>query len=163
VSYTTREPRPDERHGFDYFFISKDTFHKEIQKNNLLEHNQVHDNLYGTHREVVASIIRSGKICLLDIDLNGVRMAVQNGLKASNRIFIMPPSLEILKKRLEERGTDSAETINKRIAKAGKEIELAHQLNLFHYFITNDDKDIFLPTATKLIEDCYPFIIKQKT
>jgi len=158
VSYTTRQPRANEKHGVDYFFVEKDTFEKEVQKNKFIEHNKVHDNYYGTHRDVVASIVNSGKICILDIDVNGVKMALTNGLIVGNRMFIEPPSLDILKKRLETRALDSKETIEKRVRNAAKEIELAHALNIFHVFVRNEDKDLFIQDCVGLIEDWYPFI-----
>ena len=162
MSYTTREPRKNERHGVDYFFVEKDTFDKEIAKNKFLEYAKVHDNYYGTHRDVVGSIVNSGKICILDIDVQGVKMALANGLVVANRIFVEPPSLDALKQRLEERGLDSKEVIEKRVKRAAKEIELAHQLNLFHVFIRNEDKDLFIQDCLGLIKTWYPFIEKEK-
>jgi guanylate kinase len=146
----------------DYFFVEKETFEKEVEKNKFLEYNKVHDNFYGTHREVVGAIVNSGKICILDIDVQGVKMAMTNGLTVAYRMFLMPPSLDILKKRLEERGTDTNEVILKRVHRAAKEIELAHQLNLFHVFVTNDDKELFIQDCLGLIKDWYPFLDKSE-
>lgn len=94
----------------------------------------------------------------MDIDVQGVRMAFSNGLTAANRLFVNPPSLEILRQRLEKRGLDSEETIKRRLSNATKEIELAHSFNLFHVFITNYKLDEFLQDCSKIIEEWYPFI-----
>ncbi len=110
----------------------------------------------------MGSIVNSGKICLLDIDVQGVKMAITNGLIVCYRMFIVPPSLEELKKRLKDRGLDSEEVIKKRVAKATKEIELAHQWNLFHVFITNENKEDFISDSMSVIEKWYPFIKKSK-
>lgn len=142
----------------DYFFVEKETFQKEIDTGKFLEYNRVHDNYYGTHRNVVASIVNSGKVCLLDIDVQGVKMAMSNGLNAAYRMFIVPPNFEVLRQRLTDRGTDSKEVIDRRLAKAAKEIELAHQWNLFHVFITNDNKEDFITDSMSVIEKWYPFI-----
>jgi guanylate kinase len=162
VSYTTRPPRINEKHGVDYFFVEKDTFEREVEKNKFLEYNKVHENYYGTHRDVVGSIVNSGKICILDIDVQGVKMAMSNGLTVAYRMFLTPPSLDILKQRLIDRNTDSLEAIEKRVQRAAKEIELAHQLNLFHVFVTNDDKEPFLQDCMGVIRDWYPFLEKNK-
>jgi guanylate kinase len=122
----------------------------------------VHENYYGTHRDVVGSIVNSGKICILDIDVQGVKMAMSNGLAVAYRMFITSPTLESLKQRLIERNTDSIEVIDKRVTRAAKEIELAHQLNLFHVFITNDDKEPFLKDCIEVIRDWYPFLNNNK-
>ncbi len=122
----------------------------------------MHENYYGTHRDVVGSIVNSGKICILDIDVQGVKMAMSNGLAVAYRMFITSPTLESLKQRLIERNTDSIEVIDKRVTRAAKEIELAHQLNLFHVFITNDDKEPFLKDCIEVIRDWYPFLNNNK-
>ncbi len=100
--------------------------------------------------------MNKGKVCLLDIDVKGVKSAMTNGLKTAYRIFVQPPSLDVLKKRLIERGLDSEEVINRRVMMAGKEIELAHQYNLYHVFITNDDKEDFIKDSMGVIEKWYP-------
>lgn len=122
----------------------------------------MHDNYYGTHRDVVGSIVNSGKICILDIDVQGVKMAMSNGLAVAYRMFLTSPSLESLRQRLIERNTDSIEAIDKRVKRAAKEIELAHQLNLFHVFITNEEKELFLKDCIDVISEWYPFLNNKK-
>lgn len=158
VSYTTREPRNNEKHGFDYFFVEKSTFEQEIAKNNFLEHNLVHGNYYGTYRPQIESIIKKDKIALLDIDIQGVRQATKNGLIVSYKMFIEPPTLEELKIRLEKRNTETPDSLVRRLANASKEIRLAHQINIFHKIIVNNDIEKFLHEATETIESWYPFL-----
>lgn len=110
----------------------------------------------------MGSIVNSGKICILDIDVQGVKMAMSNGLAVAYRMFLTTPSLESLRQRLIERNTDSSEAIDKRVKRAAKEIELAHQLNLFHVFITNEDKELFLKDSIDVISDWYPFLNNKK-
>jgi guanylate kinase len=162
VSYTTRSPRNNEKHGIDYFFVEKETFLREAEKNKFLEYNKVHDNYYGTHRDVISSIVNSGKICLLDIDVQGVKMALANGLKVSYRMFLLPPDLDVLRARLEARGTDSKEVIQKRIENATREIELAYQLNIFNVFVKNENLEEFILDCEDVIQDWYPYIKNYK-
>jgi guanylate kinase len=160
VSYTTREPRFNEKHGREYFFVSKETFEKEIYNKKFLEYNTVYGNYYGTHRDTVEAIVKSGQICILDIDIQGFRDVVENGLKVYYSMFIMPPNIETLRKRLMERGTDKKEAIDKRVATAKLEIELALQSSIFHSIIINDNVDEFLLKSTKQIEQWYPILNK---
>lgn len=123
-----------------------------------MEHNKVHDNYYGTHRDVVSSIVNSGKICILDIDIQGVRDSIKNGLIVSNRIFIIPPNIGVLKQRLLERGTETPESLQKRLDNAIKETETAFQSKLFHGVIKNDIRENFIKDSLDLVKKFYPFI-----
>jgi guanylate kinase len=127
-----------------------------------LEHNIVHGNLYGTHRDIVTKVVNSGKICLLDIDVQGLRMALANGLLGAFRIFITPPNIDTLRKRLVDRGTESEEAIRRRLSIASKEIEIANNLKLYHYILENKDLKEFIDKSEKVIEEWYPFILKNK-
>ena len=138
--------------------MDKQTFEKEIANKNFLEYNQVHGNYYGTYRPQIESIIKNDKIALLDIDIQGVRQATKNGLFVSYKMFIEPQTLEDLKKRLEKRNTETTESLARRLANASKEIRLAHQINIFHKFIVNENLDKFIQEATETIETWYPFI-----
>ncbi|MFN2436920.1 MAG: guanylate kinase, partial [Desulfotignum sp.] len=109
VSHTTRPPRPGEIHGKDYFFVSREVFGQMIDAQAWLEWAPVHANFYGTSRTFVREQLAAGKHLLLDIDVQGARQIMDSGLD-SVTVFIMPPSLEVLRDRLESRGTDSPET-----------------------------------------------------
>ncbi|WP_456325420.1 guanylate kinase [Desulfonauticus submarinus] len=134
ISYTTREPRAGEIHGKDYFFVSKKEFIKLKKENFFAEWAEVHGNYYGTPKEAVLKALKQGKDLLFDIDVQGAKQIKQN-LNKGIFIFIFPPSLKELKRRLKKRNTDSPETINIRLANARKEIQEA---NIFDYWIIND-------------------------
>lgn len=107
------------------------------------------------------SIINSGKICLLDIDIQGVRDVEKNGLVNTFKLFIMTKSLDDLKQRLQKRG-ESDESIQIRLGNAAKEIELAHQLNIFDKILINDDLENFVEKGKKLVEYFYPHLTKMR-
>ena len=134
VSYTTRAPRPGEVNGVDYYFISKEKFIKDIENNKWAEWAQVHGNFYGTPAEFLNKSLSKGQDVLLDIDIQGT-VQVLDRYADTITFFILPPSLEILKKRLESRGTDSADTISARLVNAKEEIS---KKNLYHHVIVND-------------------------
>ena len=126
VSYTTRPPRGKEKHGKEYFFTEESKFMNMIDNNMFLEYAKVHNYYYGTSKEFILSNLDSGKNVILDIDYQGAKI-VRNNLSKSQygivSIFIMPPSYEELKKRLERRGTDNEEIINRRLKNAIVEME----------------------------------------
>lgn len=134
VSYTTRAPRPGEVNGVDYYFISKEKFIKDIENDKWAEWAQVHGNFYGTPAEFLNKSLSEGKDVLLDIDIQGTIQALDRYADTIT-FFILPPSLEILKKRLESRGTDSADTISVRLVSAKEEIS---KKNLYRHVIIND-------------------------
>jgi len=135
VSHTTRPLRPGEIHGRDYFFVSREVFRQMIDAQAWLEWAQVHANFYGTSRGFVREQLAAGKHLLLDIDVQGARQIMDSGLD-SVTVFIMPPSLDVLRQRLQSRGTESADTIDLRLANAKEEIALTH---LYQYVVVNDD------------------------
>ncbi len=135
VSYTTRPPRPGERDGVDYFFVSRERFEKMMEEGAFLEYACVHGNLYGTSKAFVEEKLSSGLDLLLDIDVQGAKQ-VFSKVEDAVGIFIFPPSVEELRKRLINRGTDPPEVIEKRLAAAEKEMKEA---GIYHYWILNDD------------------------
>lgn len=134
VSFTTRAPRPGERHGEDYFFVDRARFEAMIGAGELLEHAEVFGNYYGTGREQVEQHTRAGRNVLLDIDWQGARQ-VRAAMPESVLVFIMPPSLTELEQRLRGRATDSEEVIRRRLSEA-----LADMLHWaeFDYLVFND-------------------------
>ena len=135
VSHTTRPPRPGEVHGKDYFFVTEETFKQMIDADAWLEWARVHAHFYGTSRAFVTEQLEAGRNLLLDIDVQGAEQIMDSGLDPVT-VFIMPPSLDVLRQRLQSRGTDSADTINLRLANAEKEISLTHR---YQYVVVNDD------------------------
>ncbi len=135
VSFTTRAPRAGEQHGRDYFFVDRARFEAMIAADQLLEHARVFDNYYGTGRAQVEGELAAGRNVLLDIDWQGARQ-VRAHLAESVLIFIMPPSLAELERRLRGRATDSEEVIRRRLSEALA--EMAHW-DEFDYVIVNDE------------------------
>ena len=134
VSYTTRNPRRGERGGRDYHFISKAEFEEGIDNERWAEWAAVHGNYYGTSAEFLKQNLTVGKDVLLDIDVQGTRKLLDR-FPESITIFIMPPSLEVLKERMQSRGTDSAEAIALRLKNAKTEMA---QIKIYRHIITND-------------------------
>ncbi|KAF3977515.1 MAG: guanylate kinase [Methylococcales symbiont of Iophon sp. n. MRB-2018] len=135
VSHTTRKIRKGERHGIDYFFTPIADFKQMIIGNAFLESAQVFDNFYGTTRKSVENILKKGRDVILEIDWQGAQQ-VRKILPESISLFILPPSIEVLKQRLENRGQDSQELITRRMNDAIKEMQHYKE---FDYLIVNDD------------------------
>lgn len=135
VSHTTRAPRQGEVHGQHYYFVDIEKFETLIGESAFLEHAKVFDNYYGTSVEGVNILLERGYDVILEIDIQGAEQ-VRRTLPDACSIFILPPSFQALAERLSGRGTDSRETIDKRLSKARHEIEQAF---LFDYIVVNED------------------------
>jgi guanylate kinase len=138
VSHTTRAPRPGEVNGRDYFFVSREEFIalRDREPSGFLEWAEVHGNLYGTSREGVERLRRQGLDVILDIDVQGAEQVRHNGDPVT--VFIAPPSLDELARRLRGRGTEDEETLALRLANAEKEMAVADS---YEYLIINDELD----------------------
>jgi guanylate kinase len=136
ISSTTRAPRQGETEGVNYYFISEDEFKKGIDADEFLEWACVHGNYYGTSLKPVLNALEEGKIAIFDIDVQGFNIAKSKFAKNITSVFITTASKNELKSRLQNRGTDSAETIEKRLINAVGEME--HILE-YDYFLINDD------------------------
>ncbi len=135
ISYTTRNPRKGEINGVDYHFISKDDFAEKTREGKWAEWAEVHGNYYGTSAVFLNDALASGKNVLLDIDVEGA-MQILKRYPDSITIFIMPPAPEILRMRIESRGADRSEVIEKRLKNAEKEMA---QRDLYRHVIVNDN------------------------
>ncbi len=135
VSATTRSPREGETDGVNYFFVSKEKFEELIASGGMLEHAQFCGNYYGTPKQKVMDELESGRDVILEIETAGA-MKVKAAYPKAVLIFMLPPSLAILKKRLTGRGTDSEEVIAKRISEAEREINMSYK---YDYVFVNDD------------------------
>ncbi len=149
VSATSRQPRPGETNGKDYYFIPESEFRQKIENREFLEWEEVYEgNLYGTLKSEVIRILNLGKSVIFDVDVVGglnIKKFYGNDALA---IFITPPSVEELEKRLKKRSTETEEKINTRIAKAKKEMEFADQ---FDVIIVNDVLSTALADAEKAV------------
>lgn len=135
ISYTTRLPRPGEENGREYHFVGVEAFRRMIDQGDFLEWAEVHGNFYGTSKTWIASQMAAGSDVLLEIDWQGAQQ-VRTQFPAAIGIFILPPSLEELERRLTGRATDSREVIDRRLAAA--QAEMRH-VGEFDYAIINDD------------------------
>ena len=135
VSYTTRAIRSGEVDGQDYHFISKDEFIENKKNNKFIESQNVYDNFYGTTYESINEILASGKDAILEIDYKGM-LLIKSKIPSSQSIYILPPSVEELEKRLFDRGLDSDEVIEKRVSLAKDELKYA---KFADYTVMNDN------------------------
>ena len=137
TSVTTRKPRPGEVDGREYFFVDPDRFKEMVENDELLEHAEYVANSYGTPRAYVEEKLEAGLNVLLDIEVQGARQ-VHEKMPDAVKIFILPPSLETLEKRLKGRGTDTERAIEARLIRARQEYQEA---DFYDYLIINDDAD----------------------
>jgi guanylate kinase len=135
VSATTRPPRKNESDGEDYHFLSKQEFQEKIENGDFIEFERVHGKLYGTLKLVVQELLEQEYFILFDIDVNGA-ISIKNYDSNAILIFLRPPSMEELRRRLRERGADSELEIEKRLERVPDEYEKAQ---FFDYDIVNDD------------------------
>ena len=150
VSCTTRAPRGQEVHGREYYFISPEEFQQRIQNDEFIEYEQVYEGLYyGTLKQEIARIEAAGKQVLFDVDVKGgINLKHILGDKAVS-IFICPPSIEELRRRLEGRGDTSPEMIEKRLAKASIEME---DMKYFDRVVVNDDLEHAFEQLDAIVE-----------
>lgn len=147
VSATTRQPRPGETDGVNYFFLNKDVFRKRLENGEFLEHAQVYGNYYGTPKAYVEEQMTDGKDVLLEIDTEGA-MQVREKFAEGVFLFVIPPSLEALKQRINYRGTETAAEMNQRLNNALLEIE---QLTQYDYVVMNKHVDDAVGTIESIM------------
>ncbi len=147
VSYTTRPPRPGEQEGVNYHFVEESTFRQMIEDGIFLEYAEVYGYLYGTSRQWIVEQLTQGIDVVLEIDWQGARQIARlfHHLKL---IFILPPSLDVLQKRLETRKQDSPEVIQQRMRQAIAEMSHYHE---FGYLIVNDDFNLALANLRAIL------------
>lgn len=137
ISYTSRPARPEEIDGRDYHFIHREIFEQRLKQDEFLESAQVYGNFYGTSKRWINETVASGRDVLLEIDSQGAHQ-VREAFPRAVKIFILPPSLEVLEMRLRQRAQDSLEAIGRRLAAARDEISHAGE---YDYVIINDRLD----------------------
>ncbi|SCX77430.1 guanylate kinase [Desulfoluna spongiiphila] len=150
ISHTTRAPRGGEEDGRDYHFVTREAFQERIAKGLMAEWAEVHGNYYGTSLETLEATVAQGIDVLLDIDVQGARQMCE-ALPECVTIFIMPPSVDELRARLEKRGTDSPETIEKRMANAVGEMD---QRDFYRHVIVNDDLAEAVAAFVAVVKGC---------
>lgn len=135
ISHTTRQKRTGDLHGVHYYFIQHEEFKQMLERNEFLEHAQVYDNFYGTHKNTLQQLINAGKDIILEIDHQGA-LQIRSLIKEAVLIYIFPPSISELENRLNLRNTDSPETIAKRLSMAYEDMAYA---KYFDFAVINND------------------------
>lgn len=147
VSATTRSPRPGEVNGVNYHFLTKDEFEKLIENNGMLEYANYCGNYYGTPKKPVEDMLAQGKNVILEIEVQGALKVMEKCPEAVS-VFILPPSLKELRRRLHKRGTESEEVIEKRIGEAAGEIRKAEN---YDYVMINGELEIAVSDLLSII------------
>ncbi|WP_026507380.1 guanylate kinase [Butyrivibrio sp. MC2013] len=158
VSATTRQPRPGEENGREYFFISDEEFEKLIEEDGLLEHAGYCGHYYGTPRKYVEDCMNEGKDVILEIEIQGARQ-IKKQYPDAVLLFVMPPSAEVLEQRLRGRGTETDEVIKGRLRRATEEAEGIEE---YDYILINDDLDTCLQDMRSAIESAHLAPCRQK-
>ncbi|MDB5050095.1 MAG: guanylate kinase [Fibrobacteres bacterium] len=151
VSATTRKPRPGEQEGVHYFFRNQDEFRSMIDRQELVEHMQVHGNYYGTPRTPILKALQEGHSVILDLDVYG-KVNFDKAFPDALGILIVPPSLEELERRLVARKSDDEETIRVRLQNATRELEFATREGKYEYTVVNDNFHYALEELTRILE-----------
>lgn len=137
VSATTRKPRPSDVEGVSYYFVSREEFEDKIARGEMLEYAEYVDNFYGTPKAPVVAALEAGKNVILEIETKGA-LAVMEKMPEAVSVMLLPPSGKILRKRLEGRGTETADVIEKRMQTAINEVGM---LKYYDYLVINDDDE----------------------
>jgi guanylate kinase len=147
VSATTRSPRNGEVEGVNYYFMSKEDFKVKIEDDDFLEYAEVYDNYYGTPKSNVEEVLESGKDVILEIDIQGA-LKVKENTQEGVFVFILPPSMEELKQRIINRGSETKESLMKRFKSAYKEINFVSKYN---YAVVNDEVELAVQKLEAII------------
>ena len=151
VSATTRSPRDGEKDGINYHFLSRQDFEKKIEQKDFLEWASIYGNYYGTLKDKVEEKLSSPIDVILEIDIQGARQIMNNSGPDTVYIFIKPPSKEVLKKRLTDRGTESDEEIGKRLVIATEELKSESE---FKHVVINDDLEAAVDNLVDIVIKC---------
>jgi len=138
VSHTTRKPRPGEQDGREYHFVTKEVMERGVGDGEFVESATFSGNMYGTSRRAVEAVRRQGKICILDIDAQGVELIKTRTDLDPLLVFIKPPSLSVLEQRLRARSTETEESLQKRLQASKAELAYGEEPGNFHIIIVND-------------------------
>lgn len=148
VSCTTRQPRPGEVDGVDYFFLTPDEFELSATRGEFAEWAMVHGQRYGTLRREVERVLSSGKHVIMDIDVQGARQLAE-AFPSSALVFVLPPSAEVLVERLRNRRSEGREALILRLETAVEELKA---VSMYHYIVTNDRLDVAVARVSSIID-----------
>lgn len=155
MSHTTRAPRPGEEDGVHYNFVEKPAMEAAIANGEFIEYAHVHTNIYGTSVAAVDKVKAAGKICILDIDIQGVQ-SVKKSTLACKYLFVAPPTDADLEKRLRGRGTETEEKIAVRLANSKEELAFGRAGGNFDALVVNDDLNVCLDKIMAAIKGWFP-------
>jgi len=150
--------------GTHYNFTTVDQIKDDIANGKFVEHAEVHGNYFGTSLDVVQSVQNDGRICILDIDAQGVQTAKDCGVDLINShyVFVAPPSMENLEQRLRGRGTEEEESIQRRLGNAREECDYGYGEGNFDMILVNDDLKVAVDELTATMKEWYPYLIEAK-
>lgn len=148
ISYTTRQKRPNEKNGREYYFVTNDEFNKKVKNNFFAEYFHVHLYQYGTPRQPLEKVLKQGGVMILDVDVQGAKRLSREYPEAIT-IFIMPPSIKELRNRLKRRGTETTEQLKVRFENAKKELKLYEK---FEYTVINQELKVAVAEVLAIIE-----------
>ena len=151
VAMTTRPPRPGETDGREYFFVSREAFEQKIRENGLIEYARYCGNYYGTHREYVERQLLAGKDVILEIEIQGAQK-VKEMFPSALLLFVTPPGIKELRRRLSGRGTETEDVIKERLCRAQAEAE---GIEAYDYLVINDDLDTCVEQMHGLIQNAH--------
>ena len=157
VSHTTRAPRPGEEEGREYYFTSRDEMQQGVEDGKFIEYADVHGNMYGTSFAAVQRVREGGKVCILDIDVQGCKNVKKSKLNP-RYLFIRPPSMEALEDRLRDRGTEAEQDLQRRLGNAGVEIEYGEGEGNFDRVVTNEVLEDSFAEVKRVFEEWYPHL-----
>ncbi|XP_047231076.1 guanylate kinase 1b isoform X2 [Girardinichthys multiradiatus] len=152
VSHTTRSPRPGEEDGKDYHFTTREAMQEGINNGEFIENAEFSGNMYGTSKAAVENVQAQNLICILDVDIQGVKRIKESDLDPIY-ISIQPPSMEILEKRLRDRQTETEESLQKRLEAARIDMELSKEPGVFDIVIINDDLEKAYEELKKILNE----------
>ncbi|XP_034386911.1 guanylate kinase 1b [Cyclopterus lumpus] len=152
VSHTTRNPRPGEEDGKDYHFTTREVMQEGIDNGDFIENAEFSGNLYGTSKAAIEDVLAMNKICILDVDIQGVKRIKETDLNPIY-ISIQPPSMEILETRLRDRQTETEESLQKRLEAARIDMELSNEPGVFDVVIVNDDLEKAYEELKDILKD----------
>ncbi|MEQ2171909.1 guanylate kinase [Goodea atripinnis] len=152
VSHTTRSPRPGEEDGKDYHFTTREAMQEGINNGEFIENAEFSGNMYGTSKAAVENVRAKNLICILDVDIQGVKRIKESDLDPIY-ISIQPPSMEILEKRLRDRQTETEESLQKRLEAARIDMELSKEPGVFDIVIINDDLEKAYEELKKILNE----------
>ncbi len=158
VSMTTRSPRVGEVDGKDYFFVTREAFEETIKNEGLVEYAEYCGNYYGTPKAYVDEQLKQGKNVILDIEVQGA-MQIKEKFPDALMLFVIPPSIEVLLKRLRARGTETEEVIQRRITQARTECTY---MDRYEYLVINDDLDVAVKDMHSMVESAKFTVARRK-